>query len=243
MSRHQKISVGPMPSQKEDYSEYEETQVLWGRIGLIFGVVFAVAFSALYLVFEPLNDTPTVVSVIEQRKIAAAQETTIMENTQAPSEEAVVAALELKSDVEAEVDPTPVALTQRAASLTQTAVQAPVSAISTLNPAIISASLARGVDENRHPIDLLGYEVSMDGENLIKVVLHTEMLNIQGTTLFHEWFLNEKRQARVRIPINADEQLSYSSKFIDKYMTGDWSVRVSDAQGEVYALANFKVIR
>lgn len=245
-----KVAVGPLPPQKEDYSTYEETKILWGRLALVFGGVFVLAFAGLHALFSPVSDE-RVVSVIEQRRIA---EKALLESQQAPQANAVVASVqeiaELESS-EAELvssEPqSPVVKDSnevtRAASLKRTSVVEPVSAVTTLHPAIRAATLARDVDAQRQPSDILGYEVLMNGEDIIKVVLHTELQNLQGVTLYHEWHRGDKRYARVKIPVRAEQQGSYSSKFIDQHMTGEWSVQVRDEQGALYAMANFRVIR
>ena len=83
----------------------------------------------------------------------------------------------------------------------------------------------------------------MPDSGLIKVMLHTEMHGLAGIRLYHEWSLDGKRQARVRVPVNTAKQTSYSSKFIDKHMLGLWQVKVLDDAGEAYVLADFEVIR
>ena len=254
MPNENKIAVGPLPPQKEDYTQYEETKILWGRLSLMFGGVFALAFAGLYTLLSPASEE-RVVSVIEQRRMA---EQELLLSTQVPQTNAVVASVQELAILDNPNDDLQAAVIEssqvgqsdvaagdvpRAASLSNDGAIAPVSAVTTLHPGIRSATLASNVDAKRQPDHILGYEVPMNGEDLIKVVLHMQLQNIEGVTLYHEWHRGDKRYARVRIPVTSKEQGSYSSKFIDQHMTGDWSVQVRDEEGELYAMANFKVVR
>ena len=292
MPRSQKISVGPLPEQNDDFTRYEQTDILWGRIGLIFGAVFAVAFSMIYLMSP--NNSPEVVSVHEQRRALESAAPELAEQNSIEDEQR---SDELASDVDTsaaqieatassgvgngkeaasqselaalaptdesardravasyvEVAPTTLEAPEsassikddnpiRAASVSRRVAQTPTSVITSLHPGILNARLASDVDARRQPIDELGYEVFMDKAGLIKVILHTEMQGIAGVTLFHEWFQGDERRARVRIPVNKANQSSFSSKYIDTHMLGDWSIEVRDKQGELYAMASFTVL-
>jgi len=279
-----KVSLSPLPDQKDDYSDYEETEVLWGRIALIFTAVFGTVFVALYALFYPANHSSAVVSVHETRKIEAqaSAEQQILEADRAPETTAVVAAIEEvfehrhiadraspedvpsvvsnldsvedKPDAEhlnllAVLAPkeaaTGVAMTENTVleDVTGRSSDALISPVSTLHPGIRVASLTKGIDANRQPVDVLGYQIAMQDQNLIKVVLYTEMQDIRGVTLYHEWYQGDKRHAKVRIPVTVNKQTSFSSKYIDRHMMGEWTVRVRDEQGEMYAMANFNVIQ
>lgn len=252
MPNEKKLALGPLPPPKEDYAQYEETKILWGRLTLMFGGVFALAFAGLYTLFSPTSDQ-RVVSVIEQRRLA---ENELLQSNQAPQTNAVVASIQEVATLDApnagdssddqavqtgEIDLQSEALP--AVSVSSERPVAAVSSVTTLHPGIRTATLASNIDAQRKPNDVLGYEVSMNEKDLIKVVLHTELQNIEGVTLFHEWHRGDKRYARVKIPVTSNYQGSYSSKFIDKHMMGEWTVQVRDAQGELYAMANFKVVR
>lgn len=252
MKRARKIAVGSMPTPKEDYSDYEEVEILWGRICLLFGLVFAAAFGVIYTLFNQVNDAPAVVSVLEQRRVpalASEQENKAKEQTLSPvvasyevrasSSEPKHVAKDLSLTTEPQPEPT---VTPRAVSVGNEPAGL-ISPVTTLHPSITHATLTSDINAKKRPVDELGYEVDMGQENLIKVVLYTEMQNIKGTTLYHDWTLGDKTHARVRIPVNKMEQASFSSKYIDKHMTGEWSVKVSDDSGELYAMASFKVQR
>ena len=68
------------------------------------------------------------------------------------------------------------------------------------------------------------------------------MENLRGQNLFHYWYLNGEKHARVRVPVNHNQQRSSSSKFINKQMLGKWTVQVLDDQGKAYVEASFDVV-
>ncbi|MFT6904474.1 MAG: hypothetical protein ACJAS1_001128 [Oleiphilaceae bacterium] len=109
------------------------------------------------------------------------------------------------------------------------------------NDAITLAVLTRELrkDVPGRPIP---YELSLPKEGIVKVMLFTEMQGLKGQTIFHEWYRNGVRQARVKIPVNIATQRSYSSKFINMLMLGDWQVKVVDENAELFIAADFKVL-
>jgi hypothetical protein len=125
---------------------------------------------------------------------------------------------------------------------TATAVDEPASPISFRHPGLVVAELSSALGRNGQPTDRLSARVLMHNESLIKVVFYTQMQDLKGETLYHEWYRGEKRYARVRIPVQSAQQSSYSSKYIDQYMTGDWQVKILNEQGELFADARFAVV-
>jgi len=106
-----------------------------------------------------------------------------------------------------------------------------------INKAQLSSNLVKGL-----PVDNLSSQVLMSEEGIIRVHLYTEMENLRGQSLFHHWYLNGEKQARVRVPINHNQQRSSSSKFINRQMLGKWTVQVLDEQGKAYIEVNFEVV-
>lgn len=106
-----------------------------------------------------------------------------------------------------------------------------------IEAAVLSSNVANGV-----PGEPLLNTVSTGSEGIIKVAMFNEMLELKGETLYHEWYRNGRLQATVKIPVNVDGQKSYSSKFINKDMLGDWSVLVRDKTGKQFVTAEFKVV-
>ena len=126
--------------------------------------------------------------------------------------------------------------------------QASENVLMTAKPAVVSIkqnTISRAVLtqelKEKEPVSMLPYTVELPPEGIIKVMLFTEMKGLRGTTLYHEWYRNEVRQARVKIPVNVRQQRSHSSKYINTQMTGEWLVRVVDDKSKVYVEAGFSV--
>ena len=105
---------------------------------------------------------------------------------------------------------------------------------------IFRAQLTKGVSK-REPVDKLGSTIVMNDKGLIKVFLFTDMHGLKGETLHHDWYLAGKRMARVKINIRNNNISASSSKFIDKYMMGDWKVNVVNHSGDALVSAQFVV--
>lgn len=91
------------------------------------------------------------------------------------------------------------------------------------------------------PVDQLPKSIPMNEQGLVKVYLYTELGGLKGRVLFHDWYWKDKLIARVRVPVKEDKQVSATSKFIDRIMTGPWKVKVVDSQKKLYAQATFEV--
>lgn len=105
---------------------------------------------------------------------------------------------------------------------------------------ITNAQLTSWV-ERSEPRDELGSVVYLEEDQLLRIFLFTEMADLSGRILYHDWYLGEKNMARVRIPVTTDSVAASSSKFIDRYMLGNWKVLVTDDTGKLMISASFEV--
>jgi hypothetical protein len=113
--------------------------------------------------------------------------------------------------------------------------------VSIVNKSIAKAVLTLELSEKESVVSI-PYELVLPEEGIVKVMLLTEMNGLRGKRLFHDWYRNGIRQARVKIPVNLNKQLSHSSKYINTQMIGDWQVKVVDEKAQTYVLADFKVV-
>ncbi len=273
MPARKKLNVGPLPEQREDYSDYQEDVVRWDRIGVV-ALVVLIVLIALTSILASDTDEHDVQQSAEHTATdsAESQETDslepVVENKlkNNAGEQSSAALLELPANENrAESKPSKQSLTQASvtqsvtkispekkvegdevsemintASLAATTSFRPASVLIT-NSAIKAAVLNLSTDKGL-PGEVIKQSIVMPEQGLIKVMLSTEMHGMKGKKLFHEWYRNGKRIARVKIPVNTNEQASYSSKFIDKHMIGEWQVKVVDTSAEPYILADFEVL-
>lgn len=236
-----KLKIGPMPAQVEDYSHLQETEILWGRVvtaaaAILFAVVL-LSWSAWQFFAPPQTGgadavkpamvmSSTEVRLPETSEELASQEPTRSGQVQAVEQTPVTEVLAV------ETAPAPQVEVEAHAAI--------ISPVSIMHESIAGAELRSIMQDGAEP-QALPYDVSMPDSGIMRVMLETRMEGIRGTVLYHDWMLGEKQMARVRIPVSQNEQASHSSKFINKQMLGDWTVKVLDERGELYAQANFRV--
>lgn len=94
---------------------------------------------------------------------------------------------------------------------------------------------------NREPVDQLPSTIVMNEEGLLRIYLFTETVGLEGRTLYHHWYLNGKQMARVQLPGLKHPVALSSSKFIDRHMTGTWTVKIIDDRNMLLAETEFEV--
>jgi len=239
MTTHRRINIGPLPEQGEDYSRYEETEVLWGRIALI-GLCLAAIVASL-LAFMLRTEAPAESPAASMLPMVKSSTEVRAEPAMAKNNASAVTAVQNESSSVANSSPvSTIPQVTKSSVVPKGKGPAIISPVTSLHEGIIRAELTHLLEDGK-PSAPLGYEVAMSDEGIIKVILYTHMQDLHGTILFHDWYRNEKRQARVKIPVRVKSQHSHSSKYINAQMTGEWTVKVVDDSGELYAEANFAV--
>lgn len=263
------VKIGILPEQTEDYSQYEESELNWGRISAA-GILALIVLAVLIYVLLGNNDNDVtspsktvVLPTINHNEIEKAPTPTPTKTVEKVTQESKkMLPVDLKKTNEA-VSPQvsipvkqapsntaktdlPIAKTEQkiAASQQSHAQTHPtkiVTPVKILDPRIKKAQLSSKLIKGL-PVDSLLSKVQMSQEGIIRVHLYTEMENLRGQDLYHHWYRNGEKQARVRIPVNHNHQRSSSSKFINKQMLGQWAVQVLDEQGKAYIEVNFEVV-
>jgi len=243
-----KVHVGLLPEQTEDYSQYEESELNWGRIIPAAILVVVIVIFSMYSLLES-EEAPT-------NKIEPVSNTEQILNNATTKNSVASAPDKVQSPVKTAEPVTKATIKEDSSLINKVNVKlvesvhknkprphqkspgTPVKILDAhIKKAQLSSNLIKGI-----PVDSLSPQVLMSEEGIIRVHLYTEMENLRGQNLFHYWYLNGEKQARVRVPINHDHQRSSSSKFINKQMLGKWSVQVLDDQGKAYIEVNFEVI-
>ena len=63
----------------------------------------------------------------------------------------------------------------------------------------------------------------------------------EDTTITHVWFHDGEEMANVTLNIKGSPYRTYSTKIIESHKTGDWSVKIMDAQGKLITEVPFEV--
>lgn len=109
--------------------------------------------------------------------------------------------------------------------------------VKVLNDDVAQASLTDEMSglEPAHVLD----STANVGDGFLKLYFYTDLENRAGDTLTYSWYHNDKRVARVRVPVGSDRWRSHASKNITAEMRGDWKVVVTDRQGNRLAESKF----
>ena len=104
--------------------------------------------------------------------------------------------------------------------------------------AIKSFVLANGVI-NKVPVGTID-DIRLDHNKIATVYAHSEAVGLRNESLHYVWSLNGKRIAKVRSGVWSNYWRSYSSKFINGEMRGDWKIELTDSKGDVLAASEFR---
>ena len=117
---------------------------------------------------------------------------------------------------------------------------ASLASVKTYSDHLVWAQLTHEV-EHKEPQGPLPAVLTMNDQGLLKVCFFTELSGLDGQTVYYDWFLEDKRMARVKIRPRDGVSKSYSSKYIDRHMLGRWQVHAATESGEKLASAQFTV--
>ncbi|MEH6452499.1 MAG: DUF2914 domain-containing protein [Psychromonas sp.] len=82
-------------------------------------------------------------------------------------------------------------------------------------------------------------DIVFDDNDIATVYAYSEVKGLKGSTLYYIWSFDGKKVAKVRVDVGADHWRSYSSKYIQPNMQGEWKVELQNGQGEVIAINQF----
>lgn len=103
-------------------------------------------------------------------------------------------------------------------------------------PRVARAVICSGVQDHE-PVD----DLSVVPADTSRVYCWTDVRNARGQVLEHVWIHDGVTRARVRITVGSDRWRCYSSKQMLPSWKGPWQVKVSTADGQVLATAEFTV--
>jgi hypothetical protein len=91
---------------------------------------------------------------------------------------------------------------------------------------------------SREPVDHLSDKVSAN-KRLSRYYYFTEVSGMRGKKVIHRWEYNGKVMADVKFRIGSNRWRTYSSKYLNDKMTGDWRVVITDEAGSVLHTDSF----
>ena len=79
------------------------------------------------------------------------------------------------------------------------------------------------------------------GSEVGRLFCFTEIRGLEGTTITHAWIHEGKTRARVELPVRSNRWRTWSTKKVSPDWTGQWEVKVLDADGIVLSTQEFVV--
>jgi hypothetical protein len=80
---------------------------------------------------------------------------------------------------------------------------------------------------DREPVD----SIDSLGTDVDKVFFYTEIVDMAGQTVKHQWMFGGETVAEVPFNVGGPRWRVYSSKQLAPHMTGEWTVAVVDSSG------------
>ena len=93
--------------------------------------------------------------------------------------------------------------------------------------------------KDKEPIGTID-DIRLDVNNIATVYAFSKVIGLKGETLYYKWRLNGKDIAQVKVRVRSNKWRSYSRKFIQSHMQGDWSVALENSKGELLAVNRFQ---
>ncbi|NOQ13123.1 MAG: DUF2914 domain-containing protein [Methyloprofundus sp.] len=111
-----------------------------------------------------------------------------------------------------------------------------------LNPHITRARLALGVNKHE-PYGKVDLPILVGNTKAEGFYYFTEVSNMKGRTVFHEWLREGKTIYKRKFVIRGKKSRMTTSKLFTYRTAGQWQVRIITKQGELLHKINFSVVR
>ncbi|MDO8939229.1 MAG: DUF2914 domain-containing protein [Methylicorpusculum sp.] len=102
------------------------------------------------------------------------------------------------------------------------------------------ALLTSGIHDNQ-PMDEVVSPIRVSKSRATGIFYYTELVNMKGLKLYHQWLLDGKEKLKTPILVKQDYWRVSTSKLFTPATEGNWAVRLIDQQGRVYHKLNFTV--
>jgi len=107
---------------------------------------------------------------------------------------------------------------------------------------VARALLTKGI-RNKEPTEEVILPLIISKETAGSMYYFTEIINMKGKTLYHQWFKEHKLVYERKMNILGNRWRASTSKLIPYSYTGMWNVRLIDSQGNILNNINFEVIK
>ncbi|WP_305907162.1 DUF2914 domain-containing protein [Methylomarinum sp. Ch1-1] len=106
----------------------------------------------------------------------------------------------------------------------------------------VSRALLTDTLINKEPGGKISQSIVADKNKAVAVIYFTEINNMKGESLFHQWFRNDKLIFKRKIKILGNRWRASTSKLITFSQKGKWLVKLVDSKGHIFSEIKFEVI-
>lgn len=96
--------------------------------------------------------------------------------------------------------------------------------------------------EQREPVDLIEGVFPAKAEGLRQLYFFSELRNLKGHTIRHQWFHEGKLQSEIKFNVRGNRWRVNSSKRLNPAAMGDWEVKVVNEENETLLSKNFQYL-
>jgi len=247
-SVRKKLSLSPLPAQVDQYQIEERVELRWGRIATAGALTLALIW-AVWSVVRPDTQpattelTPQIGQQPEDTRSSTRSVPDVKEPATADSQNEQLALAINQLPAPAAIAPKQPVLSAPI-DTSATVVNLPDAVRATLNirDQHVSSGYLQPVGSTFDSQDAGAIKrVALPTRGILKMELRASLTAVKGQTLYHQWLRNGKPQAKITITPTTPSHESFSSKYINQQMRGDWQARVLDASGKVLAQTDFTV--
>ncbi|MDI4652990.1 MULTISPECIES: DUF2914 domain-containing protein [Pseudoalteromonas] len=94
---------------------------------------------------------------------------------------------------------------------------------------------------DREPVNVLKNDVKL-AQISNSLSFFSELRNLQGQTVRHQWYYQGQQLASIELAVSSPRFRTYSTKNIMPEQLGDWRVEVIDADGNLLAQKEFRIL-
>ncbi len=110
------------------------------------------------------------------------------------------------------------------------------------NRSVTRALLAKGI-YHKEPVGNIERPLMLNKTEAKSVFYFTEIIDMKGKYLYHQWLRNNKEVYKRKINILGNRWRASTSKLIPYSKAGDWTVRLVNKQGVILNEIKFKAIK
>ena len=96
---------------------------------------------------------------------------------------------------------------------------------------------------DKEPEGLISSPIRVEKDKRRKLYFYTEIKNMPGKIVYHNWIYNGKSMFKKQISVKGNRWRTFTYKYLDDTLLGDWKVKLTDSEGHVLHEIYFNVIK